>query len=56
MCHGRGDTMLTIQIGRASRDLLQRSGYTVDWKEYDMAHEVCGPEIEDIGAWLRGRL
>jgi phospholipase/carboxylesterase len=56
MCHGRSDALLTIQVGRFARDLLQRSGYAVDWKEYDMAHEVCAAEIADIGTWLRGRL
>jgi phospholipase/carboxylesterase len=56
MCHGRSDSMLTIQVGRHSRDLLMRQGYAVQWQEYDMAHEVCGEEIEDIGQWLRARL
>jgi len=56
MCHGRHDTMLTIQVGRHSRDLLMRAGYAVQWQEYDMAHEVCSAEIADIGQWLRARL
>lgn len=56
MCHGRNDTMLTIQLGRHSRDALMRQGYPVQWKEYDMGHEVCGAEIDDIGRWLRSRL
>lgn len=56
MCHGRNDPMLTIQVGRYSRDVLIRLGYAVQWREYDMAHEVCGAEIDDFGQWLRSRL
>ena len=53
MCHGRNDPVLTVQIGRWSRDALMREGYAVQWKEYAMQHEVSAPEIGDIGAWLR---
>lgn len=56
MCHGRSDAMLTILVGRQARDLLRQCGYHVDWREYDMAHEVCGAEVEDIARWLRDRL
>jgi phospholipase/carboxylesterase len=56
MCHGRNDPVLTIQLGRLSRDALQALGYTVQWKEYDMRHEVCEEEIGDIARWLRKAL
>ncbi len=56
MCHGRGDPVLTIQVGRQSRDALVALGYTVLWKEYDMRHEVCAEEIGDIARWLQRRL
>jgi phospholipase/carboxylesterase len=39
-----------------SRDALLRQGYAVQWKEYDMQHEVCTQELADIAAWLRQRL
>jgi phospholipase/carboxylesterase len=53
MCHGRHDPVLTIQIGRLSRDALLRQGYAVEWKEYDMQHQVCAEEIDDITQWLQ---
>ena len=56
MCHGRNDPVLTIQLGRLSRDALQALGYAVQWKEYDMRHEVCEEEIGDIARWLRKAL
>jgi phospholipase/carboxylesterase len=56
MCHGQDDGMLPLQLGAWSRDVLKESGYTVDWREYPMQHQVCAEEIADIGAWLRERL
>jgi phospholipase/carboxylesterase len=56
MCHGLYDPVLTIQIGRLSRDALQALGYRVQWNEYGMQHEVCAEEIGDIARWLRRQL
>ena len=56
MCHGRNDPVLTIQLGRLSRDALLALGYAVEWKEYGMQHEVCAEEISDIARWLKRRL
>jgi phospholipase/carboxylesterase len=56
MCHGRYDPVITLPLARLSKDALLRLGYAVQWQEYDMAHEVCGQEIADIGRWLSDRL
>jgi phospholipase/carboxylesterase len=56
MCHGRNDPVLTIQLGRMSRDALLALGYAVEWKEYSMQHEVCAEEIGDVASWLQRRL
>ncbi len=56
MCHGHYDPVLPFPIGCASRDELRRLGHPVEWKAYDMQHEVCGAEIRDIARWLRGLL
>ncbi|MDD5404245.1 MAG: hypothetical protein PHZ14_06865, partial [Sulfuricella sp.] len=37
---------------QASRDLLRKEKYAVEWHEYPMAHSVCSEEIADIGIWL----
>lgn len=54
--HGTADTMVGIELGRRSRDLLVEAGYAVDWREYPMAHQICGEELTDIGRWLAGVL
>jgi phospholipase/carboxylesterase len=56
MCHGRFDPVLPIELGTASRDLLQAAGYAVEWKEYPMQHQVCLEEVRDLSAWLQARL
>jgi phospholipase/carboxylesterase len=54
--HGTRDPMVPPDRGEAARDRLRELGYEVEWKTYPMAHEVHPQEIQDIGAWLRGRL
>ncbi len=56
MCHGAQDPVLPHALGLMARDWLRAAGYRVEWKEYPMQHQVCMPEIQDIGAWLRARL
>ena len=52
MAHGSFDPMLSMELGRASADLLLESGFSVEWHDYPMAHAVCAEEIEDIRNWL----
>ncbi len=52
MTHGRFDQVIPPRHAAASRDLLETLGYTVEWHEYPMAHEVSLEEIQQIRAWL----
>lgn len=54
--HGTHDPLLGIQQGRGVRDTLTNLGAEVTYREYEMAHQILVPELEDIGAWLRARL
>jgi phospholipase/carboxylesterase len=56
MCHGHSDPMVPLGLAVRARERLRGLGYEVDWREYPMAHEVCGPELRDVGAWLGERL
>jgi phospholipase/carboxylesterase len=56
MCHGQHDPVLPLALGVAACNWLRAAGYRVEWKEYPMQHQVCGPEILDVAAWLRARL
>ena len=54
--HGTHDPMVLPELGEAARDRLTALGYRPEWRTYPMQHEVCLPELEDVGAWLRGVL
>jgi phospholipase/carboxylesterase len=53
LAHGTHDDIIPIQLAHASRDVLTRAGYHVEWHDYRMPHSVSPDEIEHIGAWLR---
>ncbi len=56
MAHGTHDPLIPLGRGRDCRDRLLALGYRVEWHEYPMPHAVCGEEIADLSAWLRGAL
>ncbi len=53
MAHGTQDPVIPLAHAQASRELLGRLGYPVEWHEYPMPHSVAPAELRDIGAWLR---
>jgi phospholipase/carboxylesterase len=55
MAHGLFDPVVPCAAGEQSAALLQRLGFATTWKRYPMAHQVCGPEIHDLGDWLQAR-
>lgn len=56
MCHGERDPVVGLQMGVASRDVLQSLGYRIEWRTYPMEHSVCMEEVVDISKWLQARL
>ena len=52
MAHGKFDDIIPIDRARQSKDMLEKLGYPVTWKEYPMPHSVCAPEIGDISGFL----
>jgi phospholipase/carboxylesterase len=53
MCHGLRDGIVPAELGRTSRDFLQKQGYSVEWQSYPMEHQVCMEEVLDISRWLQ---
>ncbi len=53
MAHGIFDDVISLEMSKLSRDLLQNSGFSVNWHEYRMAHSVCAEEIIDIEQFLK---
>ena len=52
VAHGTQDPVVGYAMGKNTREVLLKSGYAVEWREYPMQHSVCLEEVRDIGAWL----
>ncbi len=50
--HGSVDPVVAQPLGMLARDFLREHGYSVDWKSYAMAHQVCAEEIADLRRWI----
>jgi len=50
--HGSFDAVVPLELGKASADKLSELGYSVEWSEYPMEHQVVMPQIKKIGAWI----
>jgi phospholipase/carboxylesterase len=53
MCHGQQDMVLPIALGKSAFTTLDNAGYSINWQEYPMGHEVCLEEIREISLWLQ---
>ncbi|MGH9751100.1 MAG: alpha/beta hydrolase [Candidatus Polarisedimenticolia bacterium] len=51
--HGTDDPIVPLPLGLATRDRLAGLGYDVEWRTYEMRHQVVPEEIEAIGGFLR---
>jgi phospholipase/carboxylesterase len=54
--HGTADTVLPINNGRASRDLLSSLPIALTYHEYPMGHEVSPQSLTDVNNWLSEQL
>jgi len=52
LAHGSVDPIVPVTYGRTSRDALLAAGANVTYREYAMAHKVCGTEIADLREFL----
>jgi phospholipase/carboxylesterase len=53
MAHGDSDGVVPVARAEASRDLLTKLGYGVQWRTYPMQHSVSPEEIGHIAGFLR---
>ncbi|MGP4952139.1 alpha/beta hydrolase, partial [Psychrobacter sp. T6-1] len=50
--HGTQDPVVPVILGQQAQQVLANKGYNVDYNTYPMAHQVCMPQIQNIGQWL----
>lgn len=54
--HGSHDPVVPVVLGEQAQQLLSGKGYSVAYHTYPMAHQVCMPQIQNIGKWLNAVL
>jgi phospholipase/carboxylesterase len=52
MAHGSFDEVISLDVCKASLNVLNQQGYAVDSHEYAMGHSVCADELADIRIFL----
>ena len=52
VAHGVYDDIIPVDAGRRTRDLLERHGVDLTYREYPMAHQVSAEEMDDVRTWL----
>ena len=52
LAHGRHDDVLPFRLGLELRGMLESAGFKVEWRQYEMGHQLCGQEIVDLAAFL----
>lgn len=56
MAHGLYDDVVPHAFGKTAHQQLTEKGYTCDWRDYPMQHNVCMEQLQDISAWLQATL
>ena len=52
VAHGVHDDIIPVEAGRRTRDLLERHGVDLTYREYPMAHQVSAEEMGEVRGWL----
>ena len=50
--HGRFDSVIDINEGRKIKHTLEKQGFDLFYKEYDIGHEISVEVIQDLSKWL----
>jgi predicted esterase len=48
--------MISIEDAAESRSFLEAEGYSPQYKEYPMGHEISQEVLDDLVPWIRGVL
>jgi phospholipase/carboxylesterase len=56
MMHGRQDRVVPLQMAWQARDAMQNKAVTVDYREFDLAHEVSLAELTVMRDFVRDRV
>ena len=52
IAHGTADSMIAVEDAREARRFLMEEGYTPQYTEYPMAHEINQDVLKDLVVWV----
>ena len=52
IAHGLYDPMIALDRAQAAKSFLESSGYSPEYHEYEMAHEISADVLRDLAPWL----
>jgi len=56
IAHGEKDSIVSIDRARNAKTFLEKEGYSPQYHEYDMAHEITQELIDDLVPWVKSVL
>ena len=54
--HGTVDSMIPVKAAQLARQFLETNGYSPEYHEYDMDHQITPDVLTDLIKWLRETL
>ena len=52
VAHGIHDDIAPVERARQARDFLEGEGYSPDYREYPMRHEISQQVLDDLVPWI----
>lgn len=52
MAHGRRDMVVPLEASHQARDAFQKLGAAIQYREYNMGHEICPEALEEIRSFV----
>lgn len=56
IAHGRNDPVIDVAFARQARDLLEGSGFDVDYRESEATHTIDPADVPRAAAWLQATI
>jgi phospholipase/carboxylesterase len=54
--HGTYDPVIPVSFGRRAKELLEKAGATLTYREYDMGHQISEESLNDMMTWVSAQL
>ena len=52
IAHGLSDPLIPTQTAQDAKEFLEGAGYSPEYHEYAMAHEISGEVLRDLVPWM----